>query len=474
MENQNQQLDWRDVSQFKKPKLPIEIFPKKIQDLLIQYHESSGCPVDYAACVITSTVIASVFDRFSIQAKFGRIIPVTLYQFVIGGSGTMKSAPFNFFSSILNTLTTDANRIIAENNTSIDNAIADLKVDLKNAEPEDADIIKEQIAEMVLQKKPFYPRIVTDATLEALAVEASKCRECVSVFSSEGNMVNVVSGLSYAQKGSKPNIDHILHGFDAEHTTICRIGKEAIVMDKPRICICIGGQKRTLDTLTRVGEQAERGFPNRCLFYYPEPIFDHDALNEKPVAKELVEHWEKLITALFQAERGNAAPIITVDESAIHKHDEYRNLCMKRKEKARYSGEIQGWIGKQADKALRFAAILMLMDNPKARRIKPDDLERSINFFEQYAFPMALVAYGMIGNELTDEQSEYMETIKRIQTKKGECTLGLLTDAYRRWDKKEFFGIVNYLKDNDYIRIEEVKTTRKPYKRITVNPYYQG
>ena len=474
-QQQKQEPEWRNLSQFTKPLFPIEVFPENMRKLLLQYHESSGCPIDYAACVMTSTVTAAVYNRFSIQAKYDRLIPLTLYQFAIGDSGSMKSPPFKLFPYILQSLTNEHNTEVSEENKVIEETISELSKRLTKAtDDSERQQIKDSINAAKKQLKPLYPYILTDPTLEALAVDAKKCGECVSVFSSESTVVNVISGTTYNQKGNTPNIDIVLKGYDAEYCSISRVGKEHIQMTSPRICICVGGQKKTLETLTRVGEQVERGFPNRCLFYYPEQKYDHNALLETPINPELMTEWKNLITTLFKAERGTAKPVIVLEDEAIRLHDEYRNKCYKLSETVRYSGEIKGWIGKAADKALRYAAILLLMENPKARRIKADDLQRGITFMSRYALPMALIAYGITGNELTDEQNRYMQKIIQLQKKHGQCTEGQLKDSIRAKDTKTFYAVLAYLKNNDYIRLSEVKTSRKPYKVIEINPYYKG
>lgn len=468
--------EWTQIRKFKRPDFPVEIFPKKMRDLLIQYHNSSGCPVDYAACVMIGTVVAAVYDRFSIKAKVDRkAIPLTLYQFIIGDSGSMKSAPFGVFPDKLQTMTAMHNAKIATGNKYVDETLSGLKKKLANTRTNEQEKSRlyEEIERMEKRRKPFYPFIRTDVTMESLAIDAQKSGECVSIFSSESTVVNAISGMTYTQKGSTPNIDLILKGYDGESVSISRAGKEPVDLLSPRISLCIAGQKTTLDTLTTVGEQVERGFPNRCLFYIPEGTFNHDATKEIPVDQALFIHWEYTIETLFNSDRGRKIEL-TLDDEARRLYNEYRNFCTEQREKAKYYGEIKGWIGKQADKALRFSAILLLMDNPDARVITADVFTASKKYFNSYALPMALIAYHITGEELTDQQARVIAKARDITKRKGSCTEGDLRDVFRKTkDEQAFDSVINYLKKYDYIRIREEKTSTKPRKIILINPTYQ-
>lgn len=477
--NTNQTPEWRNVSKVIRPEFPVDILPEKIGELCYQYHESCGCAIDFAACVIISTVTAAVFDRFTVEITDNHKQPLTLFSFAIGDSGDNKSGPFKLFPRSLFRLLNEENRKREQDNHEIEERISELKKLMKNKNTDDnrrEELVKE-IRSLKQNLKPYYPYILTDATLEAVAMEAKQCGECASVFSSESTFVNAIAGTSYNQRGNTPNIDIILHGYDAEYTAVSRVGKERIVLDSPRICICIAGQKVTLDTLTRVGQQVERGFPNRCLFYIPERTYDHDATKEKPIEQNLLSKWEELIKQLFLSERGTIKPCLRLSKEALRRYQQYRNECNANAEKLRHYGEIKGWISKQPDKMIRFAGILLLMNNPKARVITEEYVKKAVRYFDEYALEMAYIAYGIKGQDLTEQQARFMQRIIDIQNKKGRCTKGALKEAckHNSQDIADFDKVFAYLAhpDNDYVRTEIVKPeTGKKYELIHRNPYY--
>lgn len=471
MSNETTTTEWRVIAKKERPKYPLDILPENIRNLILQYHDASGCPIDYPACVIMSVVSSAVYDRFRISAKFDRDIPLNLYQFAIGESGDMKSPPFKFFSRRLQILTRDANKVITEHNNQLAEEIKKRKKKMEKADDGEKETLLKEIAALKDQERPYYPFIVTDPTLEALAITAQKSNECVTVIAGEANVVNVISGLSYNPKGNAPNINIVLSGFDGEYVCITRVGKNDIRLYEPLVSICVAGQRITLETLTKVGEQVERGFPNRCLFYYPEPEFGHDATTEKPIDQNLLTAWDNLVTDLYKTDR-NGHPYISMTEEAMHQHDLFRNKCDQLAKRSRYAGQIKAWIRKQQDITVRVAAILLLMSDPKARVITEEVFLKAVRYFEEYAFPMALIAYGITGDELTNEQARYIANIRSIQKKEGRCTVARLKNAMHTKDQRAFNETLAYLREYDYIRLVQAEKSHKTSLVIAINPNY--
>lgn len=440
--------------------------------------------MDYIACAMLGTITAAVYDRFDIEAKKDHKIPLTLYQFAIGKPGTQKSAPFNIFPDKLRKLTDEKNKEIRRKNHFISEKIADIKkAERKKKKTDDEKPAEEaedtgtQIQKLEEQIRPLYPSFPTDATLEALRVLQSKSMGCVSVIAGEGNIVNVIAGLSYSQRGQQPNIDSILESYDRHRLEVCRVGYDLGdngVIDNACMSICVAAQPAVLNTMMQTGEQAKRGFPDRALFYYPKQTFDHDATKETPFDWRLLKRWNEKIVRLFNAGRKRRMNYITLSPETKQLYDDYRNKCYKLAEQYQHDGAITGWIGKAADKVLRFAGILMLMENPDGREITEPVMRKAISFFDNYEFKTALICYGVSGEELTNDQAKVMEKISELINREGRCLPGKLKDSLRgkRWENLQ--SMLYFLEHNDYIRKQSEKLENKTIPYYIVNPTYKG
>lgn len=472
---------WRKIAKENKPRIPLKVFPTFTEEILLAYHESSGAPVDYFTCSATSTIAAAVFDRADIVYKGGRTNPLTLYQICIGESGTNKSYPFSIFPNKLISLYREHNKAIIEQNRKIEEKIGIFKkrMNQKSISEAEIDNLQNRIIELETEKLPLLPKPRTDATMEALEMIASESNGKACIISSEGSLINAIAGRTYNQRGNVPNIDFILKGYDEEESDSVRVTRRAD-NGKPRLCLCLAGQNTILNTLMTVGEQSDRGFPNRCIFYYPDTMFGHDAHGEKRIPEEMQTEWDKRIETLFHRNRTGKIKL-PLDDAARYQHDEYRNVWEKRKEKYINDGQIMGWIGKAADKTARFAGIIALMDNPNAEIISLQDFENAREFFESYSFPMALYAYGLKDYTLPKHLCKLLQTANELESRSenGYCTKGELKDRLRScnpWkeDQRQFDNDIKWLRESDYIRIKRPQQEHgRPPEIIVINPYYK-
>lgn len=479
--NEEMQL-WRDFAELKRPEIPLNCLPEKKRDFLSAYCEQTNVPLDFATAVLIGTVTASVFDRVDIELRHGRRQPLTLYSFIIAPSGSRKTAPFIDLTQDFIRLTDGENARRRNHNRERKIKINALEKQLakKNVSPDDVNELTQKIVKLESEYLKYLPDAITDTTMESLQEEATRnVGNAVLIMSDESSVVNVIAGRSYTNKGNTPNVDFILKAYENGRVGTTRKGQGKTVLPTSRACIVVAGQEVTLQTLTRCGEQSDRGFPQRCLIYYPDIHFNNRRENTRIVPGELWSDWTQTINGLFDIPRSKIT-VLKMSDEANQMHSTYDIKCGNRHEQLKHYGKIGEWVDKNADRTARLAGALQLMTNPESRTISSSTFEQAERFMEEYFYPMARHAFGLTGDTLTDQQARMIQRIRKMQSlpnSKGECTIGTLKNTMRHneADMNNFDRTLRYLKEHDYIRIIEDKPQRGPRKHIIiVNPNYKG
>ena len=479
--------EWTPIETYKKPVFPLEILPERLRELVEALHRDSGAAIDYFAGVALSVASLAVFDRADIILDGGRRQPLILYSVLVGGSGVKKSAAFHALQTPLIEWMEAQNRETARHNKRIEQRAAILRKDLEAAVKgktkgtqgaQSPEAIQTQIEALEGQKRGFYPSPLTDATMESIARESQSTGGAVGILSDEGQIVNAIAGKSYTAKDGAPNIDVILKGYDRGFTNISR--STYSVKGNISVSLCIGAQPAILETLLSHGEQAERGFPQRCIFFYPAPVYDN-AFDRTPCPLALAIWWRDTIQDLLT--EGRTAGIeLQATPDAITLCKAYENaMTAKRQEDNETGGNMAGWYAKAHDKVARVAGILALIEDPKVRTVTREHAAAAIRLFEEYALPMAQECYGIAGNDLP----KYLEAILRAVIKEKSAQGAALEGAvykrlhnltrYRQGKPSTFDRDLQELAARGYLRCVNLDTggrRGRPTTILQVNPYY--
>lgn len=461
--------EWPPLDNYHKPDFPLDVLPEYLQDLIMALHRESGAPVDYFAGAALSVASLAVFDRANILLDGGRQQPLCLYSILVGRSGVRKSAAFTAMQAPLIDWTETQNKEIAQANRKVDQRLEILHEELKTATrgksktpgTRTPDKIQEEMELEEGKKKRFYPSPLTDATMESIAHEAKEAGGAVGILSDEGQIINAIAGKSYTAQNNVPNIDIVLKGYDRAFVNISRSTYKV----KGTVCLslCIGAQPAILETLISHGDQAERGFPQRCLFYYPNPVYDN-ALERVPCPLDLLAKWRDIIQDLLWEGRSSEIEMKATD-AAITMCKLYENaMTAKRQADDEDGGEMAGWYGKAHDKMARVAGILALLENPKGRTVTEKHVSAAIRLFDAYAIPMAQECYGVIGADLPKHLSAVMNAIVKEKAAAGAALDGAV---YKRLHKNvRYRGNKSGLYERDLADLEE----RRYIRRIRLNP----
>lgn len=243
---------------------PIDIFPLRIQNYLIECNKTLDSSVDYMGCSLIWLISVIVGNSFKMQVKTGWIESVNVWISIVGKAGIGKTPSI---SNIIQPLA-------KINNSEIKNYIKQYKKYEAYLElDKDAKNYTEEI------KKPFKSQfIVNDITQEALIELHEENKNSVGVFKDE--LAGWFKDMNKYRAGS--DLEFWLSSWSNKGITLNRKTAKSSFVESPIIPV-LGGIQPTILTQFFTEENKENGFIDRMLTCYPELEVDEYNENEIPI-----------------------------------------------------------------------------------------------------------------------------------------------------------------------------------------------
>ncbi|ARK25596.1 hypothetical protein SporoP37_13660 [Sporosarcina sp. P37] len=482
IEHNNEKIDeWEIPLPFNKQVLPtieVEVFPEWIKDYIYGVAEETQTPVDASALASIAALSTALADKFVVSPKEGWIETINTYMVVSLSSANRKSAIFNRFISPIS----DFEKTEMERTKSTilkskikrkmeESRLATLEAQYaKKGDPEileEATKIAEELAE---EEEIIAPRYITsDSTPEKIADLMFQHNERMAILSSEGaEAFEMIAG----RYSNKPNIDIYLKAYSADYTSIDRLNRPSIVLQKPRLTIGLFVQPSVIQELP-IGF-SNRGLTQRFLYALPASLLgyrhedpkelDYRVSNlyysnmQKMLGYNIVENSEENSNPLDKLKR------ITLDDEAYSymlRLEKERELMLRNQD---VSEGYLGWIGKLTGQIIRIAALFHIADNITKEIadipliINYETLQRA-NALRDYFLSHAEQAFGIMGNVENENILRYV--LKRIlDTSKGQDVIlyrDLQQLVKRKFNKmQELREVLKKLEEMHYIRNEKV------------------
>ena len=412
------------------PRFPLEQFPAWIQEHIKSFAAVTGVSADYCAAAVLGTISAVTVGHCVIPFNGTHREPIQLYSIFTGSSGTMKSSvirhfmePANEYLRKNNDKTMKANYAIKKEIESIEKEISIEKKAGKKANLEKIRELTARIDQKRQERHSSFPVPWDDVTPESLLTAMNFSRGTANIATAEGNIINVICGRSYTQRGAVQNIDVFLKGADGESIHNFRVTSGEIDIPRADISMLLAIQPGLLERLCTSADAISRGLAQRFLIYAPEDTqnaIDHTA----PVFMDPahIERWNdhiKYIAARFMDPDGDCKqmPLEPAADRIIREFWNYESQ-LKTERGPGDDESITSWIGKLHGKALRVAALLALLRDKDAQTITKQDAEISIYLFKQYYIPHFIGAFEHADN-LTREQRQIVNWITRNAERTG-------------------------------------------------------
>lgn len=466
---------WQDLLEERPPIFPTVLLPEDCAELVEAFAASIPVPVDYAACALLGAVSAALVGRVEVQPRIGHREPIQLYQCMGGLSGTNKSNPMRTFIAPLQSYLVEQNKAVKERNRekahrrellSGQSKKRSLKMDERME-------MRKQVDE--IEDEPEYESILEDATPEALANRMYRQRGREIIFTDEGSIINILAGVTYGKPGGQANLDTVLKGFDGGRVSIARVTGESFSIPRADLSITVGMQPGMIERMTSHADLADRGFPQRLLYYIPEPLFGVDLLHLPPHPVAMLKKWETKLTTLAALHREQMG-LLTLTRGAVRLYDEHRQDMHDRLTGDLGGNEaLQSWVRKAHGKTARLAGILALMDDPDTAIVEESHVRNAIALMNNYYIPHAKRAFGG-GPSLSAPAKSLCEKLRTLHKfTEGDLLRSLRGQVRYKGDrgKENFKQVLQELSINGYIRkLPPPKGPGRPPEAWEVNPAF--
>lgn len=476
------------------PAFPLDRLPAWIQEHIREYAATNGASKDYCAAAVLGTVSAVIVGHCDIPFNGTHREPAQLYTLFVGSSGTMKSSVIGHFTKPAADYLRKNNDLTIKTNYAITKQIDDLKKQLdtekrkKSGSQERIREITEQLEQKRKEIHNAFPVPWDDVTPESLVGAMRFSRGTANIATAEGNIINVLVGRSYTQRGAVPNVDVFLKGADAESIHNFRVTSGETDIPRADLSMLLGIQPDLLERLCTSQDAVGRGLAQRFLIYTPEEnITDIDHTQTVVMDPAHMDTWTEhigYIAARFM-DPDKPAKLMELEPAAdmvIRRFWNYEKELKKERGTADEES-ITGWISKLHGKALRVAAILALLRDRDALTITAEDAENAVALFKDYYIPQFIGAYEH-ADTLSKPQRQIVNWIMRRAESTGKRASFTERDlqqdlrqrvAFSGKDGPERFRVaLDGLREKNYIRPAPAEKTTsgrgRPSKAWQINP----
>lgn len=403
---QDPEPEWEPLAKGKGlPQFPLNRLPYWVQEHINGFSATTGVSKDYCASAVLGAISSVVVGHIDVLFNGTHREPVQLYSCFVGSSGTMKSSVINHFMKPATEWLRKNNDLTRKTNYAVEKQIEDLErsisAEQKSGKKRDQGKVKdlvEQLNQKRQERHNNFPLPWDDVTPESLINAMKFSRGTANIATAEGNIINVITGRSYTQRGAVQNIDVFLKGSDGESIHQNRITSGETDIPRADISMLLAIQPGLLERLCKSPDAVGRGLAQRFLVYAPEDenkTIDHSI----PIAMdpEHMQRWTEHIEYIASRymDPDQPAKLMELDADADKTIRQFWNYEAEliRERGSADEDSITGWLAKCHGKAIRVSALLALLRDKNAMTITGQDAENAVELFKEYYIPMFIASY---------------------------------------------------------------------------------
>lgn len=257
---------------------PIDIFPKPIQNYIMECHDKLDSNIDYMGCSLLWLISVCIGNSIDIEVKKGWVENASVWISLVGKAGIGKTPSIN---NIIHPLIKINQR--------------EIKKYYKELEEHEAysNLSKEERKDMVPVQKPKKTQfIANDITLEALVDLHQESDNAVGVFKDE--LAGWLKDMNKYRAGS--DLEFWLSVWSGKAVNLNRLTRKGSYVDKPFIPV-LGGIQPTILNQFYTEENKENGFMDRMLLSFPDAAIDY--YNENELSYDTLEWYRENIIAFY-------------------------------------------------------------------------------------------------------------------------------------------------------------------------------
>lgn len=356
------------------PSFPVEVLPPVLRDYALAVAESIQAPVDMAAVGLLAVCALAAQGVWKIEVKPDWVEPLNLYALIIARPSERKSpvlreiaCPVYDFEAAEQARREQpiregqAKRQILEKRlaAAIDAAAKPAKSKSPAAQAdglcaEQAVFDLQQELAGLQEVKPFR-LLADDVTPEALTSLLAAYGGRIGVFSAEGGLFKILSGL---YSGQSANIDGFLKAYSGDPVRIDRKGRPSETIQDPALTLLLMAQPQVLTEIAGNADFSGKGLLARFLYSLPASRVGSRTYRTKPIPADVRDTFCQTLAAMLEVQASHTGPaqIIRLSEEADALSEAFANAL-----ELRLCGDladVEGWAGKYHGQVARIAGIL--------------------------------------------------------------------------------------------------------------------
>ena len=345
-------IEIEQVTKVESNVFPIDIFPKPIQDFMLECNNTLDSVVDYMGGSMLWLISTIIGNSFEVKVKNGWHEKSIIWLSVVGDAGIGKTPSIDI---IIKPLQVINSKLIKKYYKECEK-YEEFKA-LTTEQKKTAEEIKKPI------KKQF---IVNDITVESLVDLHGESENAVSVFKDE--LASWFKDMNKYKDGS--DLEFWLSTWSNKTVNVNRVTRAGSFVQSPFIPVLGGIQPKILNNMY-TEEKKDNGFIDRMLLSFPDAKVEN--FNEKEISFDILTWYNDVIVNFFNYIKNNH--VIYDDDDEIQSNvicfdaeakTEWRRIFNKITDKQNSDFEneyLKSMYPKQKSYIPRFALLIHLLDN---------------------------------------------------------------------------------------------------------------
>ncbi len=269
------------VNNLPKNTFPIEVFPKQIQDIILDLNRYLKFPIDFSGVSILYTTSLSVGNTHKAKINNGWVESCVIYACLVGRAGTYKSHPLSFaIKPVMEKDKESYQTFLLEK----ENYLQANSISKKEREQKGLDEPKPPVLEKF---------IISDYTPEAVSTIHLNNRRGIGVYIDE--LAGWFKNFNRYNKGSEQ--EQWLSNWSGKPIISDRKTGNSVYIDSPSISVIGTIQNDILEEISKDARDSN-GFIDRILFAIPDQL-QKEYWSEEEIPQQTIESYNTIIGRLL-------------------------------------------------------------------------------------------------------------------------------------------------------------------------------
>lgn len=409
---------------------PVEVLPKKVQEIVRETHLHQNFPIDYIAPCLLFVAALSCGNAAVIEMQTGWKEKPLLYLAIVGGRGTNKTSCFDFaLAPIREKDDQEYERYVSEKALY------------------DAEFLKPLKERNPKLEMPMYQQyILSDFTPEVLVRQHKANPRGLIVFFDE--LIGFIYSFNKYRSGADEQMWTQL--FAGGGVTVNRVGADPVKINDTCIGVFGGIQPEILVSFAK--GKIQNGFVDRWLFAFPEKV-PYPKFNDIDIDERIAQSWNKIIQRILSLPFEGTPKVVKLSPGAKALYKEWFDNLSDQKNNG--GSSFAGLATKMDRYCGRFALVLEVLKfgckQSKLLDISEDSMRGAIAL-SYYFIACGIKAHRKFISSPVDELPDMQKTIYDELPQSFETRTGLLVAerygmperTFKRWLSTNLFRKITH------------------------------